>query len=226
MNHFALPLFLTRRNKYIYSLIWVALGASLYLTSNHFPIYPPQLLPMTRFDQWVPFVPWTVWIYSSEMFLFFSVYGFSRDVVNANKYLYSFLALQIISVTIFFLWPTTYPRDQFPLPSTLGPWTYHVFHNLRDVDAASNCLPSLHVSSCYLSSFLYLDEQRGKFPIFFAWATAIAISTLTTKQHYLIDVVAGLGLAIFVYLIFHRLVPYRGEAKQKIRTTFGLNEVS
>jgi membrane-associated phospholipid phosphatase len=119
------------------------------------------------------------------------------------------LALQIFSVTIFFLWPTTYPRELFPLPATLDPYTYHVFHNLRDVDAASNCFPSLHVSSCYLSSFMYLDEQREKFPIFFAWATAIAMSTLTTKQHYISDVVAGFSSAVLMYVIFHRLARYR-----------------
>jgi len=209
---FTLPLFLNRKNKYPYSLLWVAIGASLYLSSNHFPIHVPQLLPMTQWDRAIPFVPWTVWIYSSEMFLFFSVYGFSRDYVNANKYLYSFLAIQIISVTIFFLWPTTYPRGDFPLPATLDPWTFHVFHNLRDVDTAGNCLPSLHVSSCYISSFVYIDEQRQKFPIFFAWATAIAISTLTTKQHYIIDVVSGLGLAVIMFLIFNRAVKYRPQA--------------
>jgi membrane-associated phospholipid phosphatase len=212
MNRFALPLFLTRRNKYFFSLLWVVIGATLYLSSNHIQFFQPVMLPMTRWDSAIPFVPWTVWIYSSEMFLFFTVYGFSRDLANANKYLYSFLALQIVSVTIFYLWPTTYPRDLFPLPPDLGPWTHHVFQNLRDVDAPSNCLPSLHVSSCYLSSFMYLDEQRGKFPVFFAWATAIAISTLTTKQHYIVDVVAGFASAVLMYVIFHRLMPYRKQA--------------
>lgn len=209
MNRFALPLFLTRKNKYFVSAIWVALGASLYLGTNHFPMFTPQMLPMTAWDKSIAFVPWTVWIYSSEIFLYFAVYGFSRDLVNANKYLYSFLALQASSCLIFLLWPTTYPRELFPLPTDLHPWTAHIFNNLRNVDTPGNCLPSLHVSSCYLSSFVYLDEQRGKFPIFFGWATAIAVSTLTTKQHYIIDVVAGLAMAIVMYIIFHRLVPYR-----------------
>src|ERR1700751_2150949 len=132
MTRFALPLFLNRRNKYFYSLLWVVIGASLYLGSNHYPIYTPKMLPMTQWDQAIPFVPWTVWIYSSEFFLFFAVYIFSRDLANANKYLYSFLALQISSVTIFMLWPTTYPRELFPLPPELGEWTRHVFSNLRE----------------------------------------------------------------------------------------------
>src|SRR6185437_1308594 len=109
-----LPLFLTRRTKYPYAILWVIIGAALYLSSNHFPLHSPRYLPLTRWDRAIPFVPWTVWIYSSEFLLFFTVYGFSRDIVNANKYLYSFLALQVVSVVIFFIWPTVYPRGDFP----------------------------------------------------------------------------------------------------------------
>jgi membrane-associated phospholipid phosphatase len=206
---FALPLFLTQRNKYFFSLVWVLIGGSLYEFSNHYPLFIPQMLPMTSWDKAIPFLPHTVWIYTSEMFLFFSVYILSKDIVNANKYLYSFLALQIVSVAIFILWPTTYPRELFPLPMTLDPWTTHMFNNLRGIDSPANCLPSLHVSSVYLSSFVYLDEQKKKFPFFFGWATAIALSTLTTKQHYIIDVVAGFGMALLMYLIFHRYVKYQ-----------------
>jgi membrane-associated phospholipid phosphatase len=209
MNRFALPLFLTSRNKYFFSVLWVIIGASLYLASNHFPIYPPQMLPMTHWDLSIPFIPWTVWIYGSEIPFFFAVYLVSKDLVNANKYLYSFLALQIMSVTIFWLWPTTYPRELFPLPAGVDPFTRDYFLNFRNLDTPANCLPSMHVSSCYLSSFLYLDEQKKKFPFFFGWATAIALSTLTTKQHYIIDVVGGIAVATVLYVIFHRLVPYR-----------------
>jgi len=208
-NVFSLPIFLTKQNKYFYSALWVLIGGSLYMLSNHFPIFPPRLLPMTDLDRAIPFIPQSIWIYSSEMFLFFSVYIISKDLVNANKYLYSFLALQLVSVAIFFLWPTTYPREQFPTPLDLDRWSAALFNNLRDVDTPGNCLPSLHVSSVYLSSFVYLDEQKKKFPFFFIWATLIAITTLTMKQHYVADVVSGFGIAVVMYFIFHRVVKYR-----------------
>jgi membrane-associated phospholipid phosphatase len=119
-----------------------------------------------------------------------------------------------VSVLIFFIWPTVYPREQFPLPQDLNALTYYVFNYLRHADAPTNCCPSLHVSSVYLTSFLYLDEQRGKFPFFFGWGTLIALSTLTTKQHYLIDVVAGLMMAIVVWWIFYRVMSYRPAAER------------
>lgn len=206
---FTLPIFLTKQNKYFYSGVWVLIGGTLYVLSNHNPIFPPQFLPMTAFEKAIPFLPHTYWIYTSEMFLFFSVYIVCKDLVNANKYLYSFLALQITSVLIFMIWPTTYPRNLYPLPADLDHFTTVAFGNLRSLDTPTNCFPSLHVSSVYLSSFLYLDEQREKFPFFFGWATLIALSTLTTKQHYIVDVVSGFGMAVVMYLIFHRVVKYR-----------------
>jgi membrane-associated phospholipid phosphatase len=208
---FSLPIFLTQQNKYMFSILWVIIGFGLYEMSNHYPIFNPQLLTMTAWDKAIPFWPHTVWVYSSEMFLFFSVYILSKDLINANKYLYSFLALQIVSVAIFLIWPTTYPRELYPLPTDLDPWTNHIFSNLRGVDSPSNCLPSLHVSSVYISAFVYLDEQKKKFPFFFLWATAIALSTLTTKQHYIIDVVGGFLIALTMYLIFHRCVKYQNQ---------------
>jgi membrane-associated phospholipid phosphatase len=60
------------------------------------------------------------------------------------------------------------------------------------------------VSSVYLSSFAFLSEKRvTKFWIFFIWSTLIALSTLTTKQHYVADIVSGLALAIVFYRWFH-----------------------
>lgn len=206
---FSLPLFVSIENKYTVGFILFVYAAAIYLTSNHFHFFPPQLLPMSWVDLTVPFIPETVWIYISEYLFFATVYICCKDMVNCNKYIYSFLALQTVSVLIFWIWPTTYPRDQFPLPEDLDALTYYAFNSLRQADTPANCCPSLHVSSIYLSTFIFLDEQRKKFPFFFIWGTAIAASTLTTKQHYLVDVIAGFLMAVISYWIFHKLVSYR-----------------
>ena len=207
--NFSLPLFLNERNKYPLGAVVGVITIFLYVTSNHYHLFEPMLLPMSGIDRIVPFMPNTVWIYTSEYFYFVVIYIFVKDFENANKFLYSFMALQIISVLIFWLWPTTFPRGNFPLPEDLNAVTYWLFSSVRTADTPANCAPSLHVSSCYLCSFIYLDDQREKFWFFFLWACAIAASTLTTKQHYLIDVVLGFLMAVIVYWVFHRLVQYR-----------------
>jgi len=203
------PLFLNRKNKIWVGLLWSFVASVLYLTSNHNPIFEPKFLNMWWIDSATPFIPQTIWIYASEIPFFLTVYFLSKNLENTNKYLYAFFFLQLVSVAIFVIYPTTYPRDLFPLTEKLDPFTFSLFGSLRVTDAPTNCLPSLHVSSCYLSSFVFLKEQQKKFPLFFIWASAIAISTLTTKQHYIIDVIVGFLMAVVFYWIFYRCVKYK-----------------
>jgi membrane-associated phospholipid phosphatase len=89
------------------------------------------------------------------------------------------------------------------------------------MDTPANCCPSLHVSTAFLTAFIFIDssseggvrrERRGYLAIYLVWAFAIAVSTLTTKQHYLVDVVTGFVLALAHYWVFFRLARY-DEAK-------------
>lgn len=193
-------------------------AVAMYLPANHIHFFAPQLLPLFWIDRIVPFIPHTFWVYVSEYIFFAAVYITSKDMVNLNKYFYSFLVLQAVSVAIFWAWPTTYPRELFPLPPDLDPITAFSFGSLRAADSPANCCPSLHVSSVYLSCFIFLDEQRQKFPFFFFWGTAIAASTLTTKQHYLVDVISGFFLAVATYWIFHKYVHYSPGKKMESKT--------
>jgi membrane-associated phospholipid phosphatase len=206
---FTLPLFINQENKYFAGIFLSIIAAFLYLTSNHIHIITPQQLPMGWIDNIVPFLPYTIWIYLSEYVLFIVIYVGCRDLTTLNKYFYSFLFLQSLSVAVFWIWPTTYPRELFPLPTDLDPVSYFIFNSVRQTDSAANCCPSLHISCVYLSVFIFLEEQRKKFPFFFIWGTCIAVSTLTTKQHYWIDVIAGLIMAIFAYRIFHSFIAYK-----------------
>lgn len=209
MRNGILPIFLKRENKYPVGVAVFFLAAVLYMTSNHFHVFPPRVLPMSWVDERVPFLPSTVWVYATQGLFFAAVYSTCRDMVNLNKAIYSLLALEILSVAIFWIWPTTYPRDRFPLPHDLNSATYYFFDWLRKTDDPANCFPSLHVSGVFLASFIFLDEQREKFPFFFVWGCLLSASALTTKQHYWVDAVAGVLLAVAMFWIFHRYISYR-----------------
>ena len=209
LSSWALPVFMRGENKTRVGFFLATVATLLYVGSNRFHLYPPRLLPLWWVDQAVPFIPLSVWVYISEYLFFPVVYFTCKDLVNLNKYFYSFLFLQILSVLIFIIWPTTYPRDLFPLMGQMDSATYFVFNALRTADTAANCCPSLHVSSVFLSVFIFLDDQRSKFPFFFVWGSLIAASTMTTKQHYMVDVLTGFLMALGTYWIFHRYVSYR-----------------
>ena len=73
---------------------------------------------------------------------------------------------------------------------------------LKEVDAAGNACPSMHVAAAVYSSFwlywLMSDLRMGwraqSVQIF--WGLAIVYSTLATKQHVSLDVWAGIALGI------------------------------
>jgi len=51
------------------------------------------------------------------------------------------------------------------------------------------------------SAVLVYREQPKRFWWFLAWAVAIALSTLTTKQHYVVDVASGTVLAVMATVL-------------------------
>jgi membrane-associated phospholipid phosphatase len=68
------------------------------------------------------------------------------------------------------------------------------------------------VSTAFLTSFVFLEEQKEKFPYFFLWAVIISFSTLSTKQHYFWDVLGGFVVALLSYGVFYRYASYHEKA--------------
>jgi membrane-associated phospholipid phosphatase len=62
-------------------------------------------------------------------------------------------------------------------------------------DVRYNCLPSLHVAQCFIAATVCHRVHRGVGRAAFVWASLVAVSTLFTKQHYLLDVIGGMALA-------------------------------
>lgn len=205
----ALPIFLTERTRVLAGLFLFPLSGAIYLLTNRFQLSTPITLPLTWVDRTCPLIPSTVWIYASELLYFPCAYLLCRNLRNINLFLYAFATLQLVSNAIFFFWPTTFPRDAFQIPSDTGAWSRFAFETMRSTDTAANCCPSLHVSGVFMTGFLFLGEQRRKLPFFMTWATAIAFSTLTTKQHYLVDVVTGFALAVAIHLLVRRVLSSR-----------------
>lgn len=180
----------------------------LYFVTNHHPYFTPKELPMSWIDEAVPFVPWTVLIYVSEYFYFTFVYMLCRNHRVLNQYLYAFFCTQLFSCAIFFFFPTTYPRDLFPIPEGTNGFIESVWIWLRNQDAATNCFPSLHVSTVYLSAFIFWKVDTKLFRFFLIWGTLIALSTLPTKQHYFVDILAGVSLGLSSYWYFFVKMKY------------------
>jgi membrane-associated phospholipid phosphatase len=75
---------------------------------------------------------------------------------------------------------------------------------LYSSDPPYNSFPSLHVAHSFVSALACSRVHRRLGIIAMIAATLVAFSTLFTKQHYVLDVVAGVSLAFVAYGIFLR----------------------
>lgn len=69
-------------------------------------------------------------------------------------------------------------------------------------DKPGNTFPSLHVATTVLGA-LRLRHRRGG-ALWLLWAALISVSTLTVKQHFLVDVLGGLAVAFAVHAVVFR----------------------
>jgi membrane-associated phospholipid phosphatase len=183
-----------------------ALVGALYLLSSQFHVGKAVRLRWLALDEAVPFLPWTVWIYLSAFVYLPVALHLNRSTLNLNRRLYAFVALGVVSAAIFFLVPSVYPRELYPLPEGVDAASRWLMETVRAVDRPDNCAPSLHVSLATLVALGFLDDRREVFPWIAAWAGLQSLSTLTTKQHHVLDVVSGLVFGALFYFFFHRVI--------------------
>ena len=163
----------------------------LFEVPERFHLGDPTSLDKSVVDGWIPFLAWTIWVYVSYyLFLILAVW-LPKDDKRRSDAAYGLVLAAIIGVVIFTLWPTSVMRQA---PSFDGA-TGFLWRLLFSVDTTVNALPSLHVANTCLAA-IALWSRRGPWRIIVpVWATMIILSTLTTKQHYAIDVPGGLLLA-------------------------------
>lgn len=209
-------------------VLWLAAGITMisgYGLTKLEPFAAPQLLPMTTLDLAIPFVPWTIWFYGTATWAALIAFLQAPDRFAARRLFFA-VALAACTCWVFFaLFPTTYPRELYPLVDD-GSLTYAEFADLREADTPSNCFPSQHVALAWSlgltwASFLKRPWARA-LPVL--WACVVSFTTLTTKQHYIVDVPAGFVIGVGAWALLHWAVtpetePFWGRWRQAVSVT-------
>jgi len=169
-------------------LIWTP-WLLIYILTNRYHFIDPVQLKVTWLDSIIPFVPFMIPVYLSYLVLVFVFIACLRDEKELNEIFFLSHIQLLISVAFFIFYPVYYPKDMFynsdPVTSTFNQiWLWF--------DAGNNCFPSLHTSNCMLGIFYSLNFPLHIRCVIIPWAVLIILSTLTCKQHYVIDILAGL----------------------------------
>lgn len=151
-------------------------------------------------DDMIPVVPWTIIIYWG-CYIFWGInyiIGCRQEKDVAYNFISADFFAKVICLIIFMLFPTTNIR---PVIEGGSFWNDAMIA-LYGVDAADNLFPSIH---CLTSWFCFIAVRKNKSisdiykVVSFILAVAVFISTLTTRQHVIIDVIGGVALAEFSY---------------------------
>lgn len=153
-------------------------------------------------DAHIPLIEGSVLIYMLwfPMIVLLPLYLYSLAPMAYGVY-YTAMALEVVvSVACYLIYPTTFTR---PVPSDrpMGRLLKAVYKgSFRGV----NCAPSLHCSSCYLAIFCALTAADMPLPVrllVLLVAGSITVSTMTTKQHAVIDAVTAIPVAVGCWLL-------------------------
>ena len=191
--------------KYAAGVVVALCAAALYLVPNRMAGGDAVMLPLTAADRLIPFWPWTGWIYASVYAFLAIAFVGMRDLAVASRFLYACLFAQLVAAAVFVAFPTVYPRELFPLPYGAAANDAALVGFWRSLDTPANCFPSLHVSTCVLC---LAACEAGPLRRFRHVAGVVAVllvaSTLTFKQHFVVDLVGGVALGLASYWIFFR----------------------
>lgn len=158
-----------------------------------------------RLEERIPFVPCSIVLYLGCYIFWIANYiiGCRREKETAYRFMSADLAAKLVCLEFFLFFPTTNVRPDIPGSSV---WD-EAMRALYRIDAADNLFPSIH---CLTSSFCVIAVWNNKeVPKWYQIASvliafSVCISTLTTKQHVLMDVFGGVLLAAGSWLFVEK----------------------
>ncbi len=175
---------------------------SIYPTTNwltgfrdrHYSLYFAEELRL-------PFVPEFIWLYLS-MYVLFILPPFFLNPDELKRLAKELILATCISGVVFLLLPARLGFSRIP---PADEFYGGLFQGLFFVDQPFNLVPSLHVVYSTAIGFAVMARAGALVRALLSiWLVLIVLSTVLVHQHHLLDVVAGVALALFMRLLWER----------------------
>ena len=180
-----------------------------YIFIAEFNVGRTPHVPATWLDSAIPLVPaWALAYGTVYLFLILLPIFLVRREQHVRQTFVAYLAVWVAAYGVFILYPTRASRPGHVFGDGFAAWGLRL---LYDADPPYNCFPSLHVAHSFVSALTCYRVHRRVGIAALAAAGLVGVSTLFTKQHYVVDVFAGALLAWTASAVFLRTCP-RAEA--------------
>jgi membrane-associated phospholipid phosphatase len=158
--------------------------------------------PELALDRAVPLqAAWAVVYGALYLFLIVLPVLVVRQREHVRRTVSAYLMVWTAAYVCFIVYPTVAPRPSEVIGQGFGAWGLRLLYS---ADPPYNCFPSLHVAHSFVSVLTCRRVHRGLGTAAGFCASLVALSTLFAKQHYILDVIAGVFLAWVAHVIFLR----------------------
>lgn len=152
-----------------------------------------------EWERAIPFIDWTIIPYGSVLAFFVGSFFLCRSRAELSCHTARLVTVLLVSVACFVMWPQRFVFERPVVEGVLGT----LFQLLTAVDLPYNRTPSLHISVLVILGALFARHTHGCMrALVYAWFALIGGSVLTTYQHHIIDVPAGLIAGGFCVWLF------------------------
>jgi membrane-associated phospholipid phosphatase len=165
------------------------------------PFFPITIMPLTAIDRLVVLRPETLPLYVSLWIYVALPPALLKDWREVRSYGFAAFALSMIGLAIFLIWPTAAPEFEID-------WSQHPSITfLKTMDVAANACPSLHAAFAVFTAVWIERVMRelrvGRLvrALNWLWCLGILYSTLATRQHVVLDTLAGVALGAVIALL-------------------------
>lgn len=166
---------------------------------------------LTPIDEAIPLIPEFVFPYMSLYVFFWLPVIVSRNITLRDfaTIIAATAGMFTVAFAVYAIVPSSYPRP------TISPDASFVYYVLTEAlyrfDLPNNTLPSTHAAVVTI----LLAATRRKFgrrtyAIYALWGVSILVSTVTVKQHYIVDLVSGVILGAVAYYLARRIIGNAG----------------
>ncbi len=149
-------------------------------------------------ERGIPFIDWTVWPYLSIGVFFVASFFVGGDRRALDRHCLRLLLVLAIALACYALVPL---RFTFERPATHG-LVGLAYAGLSAFDLPYNRAPSLHIAVLVLLWVRFVPLLRGALRLALqGWFVLIGVSVLTTWQHHVIDIPAGLAVGLLCVML-------------------------
>lgn len=147
------------------------------------------------FEKLIPFVPVAIIGYSFVFLLIIILFLVIDNMPDFWDMCIRFFNMSLLCFIIFLIFPVR--MDLRPEVGLADGWIMELVSFYFWIDHPYNLFPSMHLSASFFAAFYCMRKGRILGWITMIMAITVGVSVVLLKQHYIMDVVAGLFVGWF-----------------------------